>query len=77
VNWRGWLVFAVIGCAVTLACRHDWLAAAGAAGCVLLPVAWRVRGEFAATRVRMRGLAEMAALAADRSATVAGAGRKG
>jgi len=66
LNWRGWLAFAIVGCAITLACRHDWLAAAGAAACVLLPVAWRVRGELAATRKIMRGLAEMAALAASR-----------
>jgi hypothetical protein len=63
VNWRGWLAFAGIGSAVTLACRSDWVAAGGAAAAVLVPVVFWVRGEFAATRTMLRSLAEMSEVA--------------
>jgi hypothetical protein len=67
VNWRGWLVFAGLGCVITLACRHDWAAAGGAAGCILLAVVLRFCRECTATRVRFRESAEWgAALAASR-----------
>jgi hypothetical protein len=73
VNWRGWLVFAGIGCVITLACREDWAAAGGAAGCLLVLVVLRFCRECAATRARFRQSAEMAA---DCSAAMAGVGRK-
>jgi hypothetical protein len=76
VSWRGWLVFAVVGSGVALAYRHDWAAAAGAAGCVLVSVAAWVRGEFAATRTRFRESAEWGAAVAEaaRAARPVGAG---
>ena len=61
MSWKGWLAFAVIGCAITLAYRGDWLAVAGATAIVLLPVTWWVRSEFAATRTRFRESAEWGA----------------
>jgi hypothetical protein len=70
VSWRGWLAFAVVGCALALAYRHDWTAAAGAAACVLLPVSAWARSRLLATRRIMRGLAGMAALAASYPAAV-------
>jgi hypothetical protein len=51
---RGWAGWMVTGCAAALACRGDWAAAGVAAGCVVLPVAWRVRGALAATREELR-----------------------
>lgn len=54
-GWRFWLAFAGIGCAGALAYRHDWRLAALFAACVVVPVAWRVRGELAATRVMLGG----------------------
>ena len=64
MNWRAWLAFAGIGCASALGYRGDWLAAGGVAVVVLLPVALWVRGEFAATRTRIRESAEMSAVLA-------------
>ena len=61
---RGWVAWAGAGCAGALAYRGDWLAAGGVAVVVLLPVALWVRGEFAATRTRIRESAEMSAVLA-------------
>lgn len=70
MTWRAWLAFAGTGSAVALAFRSDWLAAGGAAAAVLVPVVFWVRGQFAATRAMLRGLAEMSAMAASSSVPV-------
>jgi len=55
VTWRAWVAYASLGCAVALAFgRGDWAAAGGVAAAVLLPVAWRVRGELLAAREMLR-----------------------
>jgi hypothetical protein len=52
------LAWAGTGCAVALAYRGDWVAAGGAAGCILVLVVLRFCKECAATRARMRLSAE-------------------
>jgi hypothetical protein len=54
-GWRFWLAFIAIGVAGASGYRGDWRLAALAAALVAVPVAWRVRGELAATRVMLGG----------------------
>ena len=55
VSWPGWLGFGVAGSALVLACCGDWRAAGVAAVVALLPLAWWVCGELAATKALMCG----------------------
>jgi uncharacterized protein YfaA (DUF2138 family) len=54
-GWRFFAAFIAIGVAGAFGYRGDWRLAALIAACVAVPVAWRVRGELAATRVRLGG----------------------
>ena len=55
MSWRAWLGFGAVGCALVLACCGDWRAAGVAAVVALLPLAWWVCGELAATKALMCG----------------------
>jgi hypothetical protein len=54
-GWRFWLAFGGIGCAGAFGYLGEWEAVAVATVAGLLPVAWWVRGELAATRVMLGG----------------------
>ena len=73
--WRAWLAVVMaggaLGSAPVLACSGDWRAAGLAVVVALLPVAWWVCGELAATKALMQGVSRHRRRRGSRDAAVA------